>query len=183
MKLVGNLSPASPPPWTTPTITLRVRPEDRPTWIRFQADQDDVEQLRTLANECALPVDVVLALLIEWRLCEDVIAGEADWLARSAARALQEPRLAPTRDLRMWDRQLAGQCATPAGDELPEVSIPQRLMSRTPKVLALAATADGGMLSTAILCERAACRRGMTMETWVLRALLGRRPGRQTPLR
>jgi hypothetical protein len=117
-------------------------------------------------------VDVVAALLVEWQLCLGSAAFAAESVTLAAAAAIDEPRLAPDGDLRGWDQQLAGAGPRPTGDELPEVALPHRLAVRIPKGPSIEFLANLEQLSAAIAAERAASRRGMTMETWLLRQLL-----------
>jgi hypothetical protein len=49
--------------------------------------------------------------------------------------------------------------------------VPQRIGFRLPHVLS-GSELDLERLAAAVLCDRAACRLGMTMETWALRAAL-----------
>lgn len=105
-------------------------------------------------------------------MCADAI-GDVDpaGLANTARQELDEPRLAPNDDLRAWERQLAGHGPEPTVDELPEVCLPQRLTFRLPRAI-LSTMLDLDALGVAVACERAACRRGMLLEAWVLRQAL-----------
>jgi len=172
MKLVGK-SPEHERPWTNvPSVALRTRPGDRPVWLRVRADDDELACVRAAAAAACLPVDVVGALLAEWNMCRDAIGQtRIDAILDAAGAAVAEARLAPNSELRAWDQLLAGRGPTPAADELPELCLPQRLAFRLPPVIASGAL-DLENLPWASLCDRAACRRGMTMETWALREAL-----------
>ncbi len=172
MELVGKSRSPATVLWSAPAIALRVRPGERPMWLRLEASESALERVREAAFEAHLPVDVVVALAVEWRLCEDVAMPAADDLLAAAAIALGEPRLAPSGDLRAWDQLLAGDGPDCDVDELPEVCLPQRLAFRTPHSLN-AATLNVDSLAAAAMCDRAACRLGMTMETWLLRHAIG----------
>lgn len=152
-------------------MALRVRPGERTAWITLPATADSVDRLRQEAKERTLPVDVVAALLLEWGLCADVGGLNPSSLAQAARQALGQPRLAPHDDLRAWERQLAGHGPGPTIDELPEICVPQRLTFRLPPGLP-STMLDFPALDVAILCERAACRCGTSLELWVLRRAL-----------
>jgi hypothetical protein len=171
MKLVGKTL-ATPPPWSTPDVALRIRPGERPAWITLQARPAGLDDLRQAAQKHRLPVDVVAALLLEWAVCTAATrAVGITGLITAARRELDEPRLAPNDDLRAWERQLTGHGPDPTEDELPEVCLPARLTFRLPRVV-LSASLDLDALDVAVTCEGAACRRGMSLETWVLRQAL-----------
>jgi hypothetical protein len=174
MKLVGKSLAAYERPWANvDSVALRTRPGDRPAWLRLHADDEALGRLRSAAADARLPVDVVGALLVEWGVCESLLAElSVTTVLQWAELALTEPRLAPTEDLRVWDRLLAGHGPISSGDELPELCLPQRLAVRLPHPLSLTGL-ELARLPVATLCDRAACRLGMAMETWLLRQALG----------
>jgi hypothetical protein len=172
MKLVGK-SVARTQPWSEPDVALRIRPGERAAWITLQAHTDSLDGLRQAARRRRLPVDVVAALLLEWSVCAAIGRIDVAALSQTAGRERSEPRLAPHDSLRAWERQLAGHGPAPTNDELPEVCVPQRLTFRLPRNLS-DAMLGLDLLDVALACERAACRRGMSLETWMLRqALVG----------
>lgn len=173
MKLIVKSLATHERPWAgVDSVALRTRPGDRPAWLRLQADDEAFARLRSAAADARLPVDVVGALLVEWGLCESLFAEPSVATVQQWAElALVEARLASTDDLRFWDQLLAGHGPISRSDELPELCLPQRLAVRLPRALSLAAL-DLTRLPVATLCDRAACRLGMAMETWLLRRAL-----------
>jgi hypothetical protein len=128
-----------------------------------------------MAAATSLPLDAVIAVLLEWSLCSDVAKARGmreEDLAARARLALGEARLPPTVEFRVWDRQLAGHGPFPTGDELPEVCLPERLRVRLPRTARLSRQISVESIEAAVLCDRAAAQTGMTMEVWVLRQLL-----------
>jgi hypothetical protein len=125
---------------------------------------------REAAHDARLPVDVVLAILVEWALVARDLAGggcDGSALADVARRELDEPRLSPSPELRRWSLQLGGGAAVAdSGDELPEVVLPQRLVFRLNAGDTLSDLARLEHLQAARVCELAATRRGMTLESW-----------------
>jgi len=174
MQCVGKALAEHERPWpNVASVALRTRPGDRPAWLRLDAEDGELDQLRAAAAHARLPVDVAAALQAEWGLCQPAIGTpRIPAVLESARVALGQARLAPEDDLRAWDRLLAGRGPVAGDDELPELCLPQRLAFRLPRRLPSAAL-ELAHVDVASLCDRAACRYGMTMETWVLRAALG----------
>jgi hypothetical protein len=119
-----------------------------------------------------LPVDVVLALLLEWSTVVGTPSVDPDVLLLAASRDARAARLPPTVDLRTWERQLTGRGPAPEADELPEVCVPARVVAALGHPLDVVGRIDVDALATAILADRAACRHGLTLETWALRTAL-----------
>lgn len=181
MQLVVNPLPAIPTPWRDPDVALRVRPGERPVWVRLMATTEELDRLRATAAAARLPIDVLVAVLIEWQLCRELAAELYEDLRHDAQHALGEARLAPDEDLRAWDRLLAGKGPDSAIDELPEVALPQRLAARISKVPKFSEVGDLTAAAGAIEFERAATREGMGMEAWVARRLLAAVSGVPAP--
>jgi hypothetical protein len=174
MKLVDKSVAASGSPWSTPVVAPRVRPGDRPAWTHLRADACQLEDLRAISACAGVPVDVVVALVLEWQLCTDLAAPHRvvrDLVPRAHS-TIAGAGLAPTDDLRVWDFLLAGNGPVTPADELPEVCLPLRVVLRLPHGAIAADSLDFGALESARVCDRAAVRSGMVMETWVLRSLI-----------
>jgi uncharacterized protein YwgA len=178
MRLVPELE--RPAPWLeAPSTPRRLRPGERPAWVDLGPDTERLARWRAVAAACRLPVEVVLAVLLEHALVSEdldqagVPAGELD---RVAERELRQPRLAPTAALQGWLAQLAGTSraeTTPSDDELPEAALPERLLQRVGRCGELVEDMmDTAKLERALLWERAAALQGMCMSGWALRAAL-----------
>jgi hypothetical protein len=120
-------------------------------------------------------LDIAIGCLLEYALALDELER---WIPRpeselraAAQRELESPRLAPSAELRAWSDLLGG-CSGISRDELPDVVVPARLMQNA------AIRSDWGRhielarLGDALRCERAASRRGLTLEGWGLRVAL-----------
>jgi hypothetical protein len=90
----------------------------------------------------------------------------------AADHGVRTPRLPPTGDLRAWERQLTGRGPALDADELPEVCVPARVVAALGHPLDVAGRIDLAALAAAILADRAACRHGLTLDAWALRAAL-----------
>jgi hypothetical protein len=151
---------------------LRVRPGDRPQWIDLSAEAGAFPAWRAAAETHRLPVDAVLALLLEWSTVVATGGIDIALLSVAAAHDARAPRLAPTDDLRAWERQLAGRGPRPDADELPEASVPARVVAALGHPLDVTGRIDLTALPSAVLADRAAARSGLTVETWALRTAL-----------
>jgi hypothetical protein len=173
MKLVGNFPSALA--WETPQVALRVRPGDRPVWVDVTSDAASFAAWLEAASAHAMPVDAVVAMLAEAGLALRAAASAGirpDALRAVAAGELEQPRLPPTADLRAWDLQLTGRGIPTEDDELPELCLPARLLAQLDRPLRLAPITRQADVAGAALLDRAAARRGMTTEAWVLRTAL-----------
>jgi hypothetical protein len=185
MNLVSGTSteppglPARDGPW-------RLRPGEAPVWVDLELSRASVAAWRDRAAALHLGVDAWLALLVEQTLIaarlSDVGISVAE-VSAEAVRSLRLTRLAPTGALRQWGAQLEGRRlrSRSAGDELPSVVLPERLLAQlVPGTAAevLFATVSNGGEAQALAIERAATAVGQTAEAWAyLAALSLRRAG------
>lgn len=156
---------------------LRVRPGERAVWFNASPDREEFASWRQVAANRSLPVDAVVALALELALVLDalaqaVIPAPAQLVTELVA---GEPRhVAPTPALRLWEVQLRGGLGAEPVDELPEVTLPLRLIAQLPHGKRL-----GPLLAIEIDLARQAdlraARAGLTMESWVLRRALRQR--------
>jgi hypothetical protein len=164
-----------------------VRPGDRPRWIDLSAEIDKFPVWRAAARRPPPaarrpppaarrpPIDAILALLLEWSTVVKTPTVDVDALLAAAVHDVQVPRLPPTDGLRAWERQLTGRGPVPEGDELPEICVPARVAAALGHPLDVVDRIDFDSLVQAILVDRAACRHGLTLETWALRTTLASR--------
>jgi hypothetical protein len=155
-----------------------MRPGERPFWADASPWDREWDEWRQGARARGLSLDVALACLLEYTLTIDELAS---WTARpeaelraAAGHEMASPRLPPGSELQTWSGLLTGRSAG-SHHELPDVVFPSRLLQNNPLV-----RGDWGsriavkQLDDALLCERAACRRGLTLEGWALRVTLQR---------
>ncbi len=165
------------PAWLRrPDGPLCLRPGERPAWL----DVSEYEPLwpvwRAAAATAHLPLDVVLSLSLEWELVTGLI--EATRVVPSCVETALEAseqsacRLPPA-ELRAWVAQLeSGVSDQPLSDDLPEVTLPQRLVHRLAPTADLTTLIDLDALSAARSCDACAARHGMTLEVWMFHAQL-----------
>lgn len=156
---------------TAPPIALRVRPTDRPVWVDASTDASSFSGWRTVASDFRIPVDALVAVLLEWAAVTAIPGIAVDALVEFAGS--QPTFLPPTQELRAWDRQLAGRGQLPNYDELPEVCLPVRVVACYGHTLRIATHIDLSETPQAIAADRAAARLGLTLEAWAMRAALG----------
>lgn len=151
-------------------VAVRVRPGERPVWVDARGDQRSHRRWRRTAADARVPLDALLAVLLEWQLVL-AVDGVDPGLLRALVTA--EPvRLAPTAELRAWDRQLAGRGLPAGGDELPEVCLPARIVMALGHPVRIGSFVELESASEALAADRAAARRGLTLESWALRGAL-----------
>lgn len=149
---------------------LRVRPGDGPVWIDASTAQAQFSAWRKAAAASSLSVDVLAGVLFEWFVVRSV--AQVDPQDLLAAAAAEPARLAPTVELRRWDRQLGGRCRGATIDELPEICISRRVLAALGHSFDLGALMATQHLPDALVVERVAARHGWTMESWALRTAL-----------
>lgn len=153
-------------------IVPRIRPGERPTWWRAQADRPAFARWRAAASEADLGLDAWVAILLEFDLAlGDLPAGSRpDYFLAAAVAAEQKlSRLGPACGLRAWPHSAGG---ADLEDELPELVLPERLAARLTPGASIEAHLDPSVIGLAKECERLAALQGRTLESWVLRAAL-----------
>jgi hypothetical protein len=122
-------------------------------------------------------VDALVSIALEFSLLQrDLIClGEEGSAVRDecAEAELDQSRLPPNDELRLWVDLLLGRDSRPQrDDELPDLVLPQRLTQMPQWREALDAAAGLVDLERAIRVEVAAAKRGLTLEGWALRQAL-----------
>lgn len=159
----------------------RIRPGETPVWVDSAVGTDEGHEWRRRARACGIGLDAWLSVLVEFQVVSGPLEqGElnGDGVRAAAIQAAGEARLAPTDALRRWVKLLSGQRAATdlVSDELPTVVLPERLLAqlagaRLNDALRAATTEVDERL--ALTCERVAAERGLTLESWMLRAVAG----------
>jgi hypothetical protein len=158
----------------TRTGVVRLRPGDRPVPVDVALSAAQIRAVRECAHGARLGADALIALLVERRSIIDLV-GEHLFAQASERARLAEDRVAPP-ELRSWQRLLAG-LGAPAPDDLPTVYLPLRLASALTqagraKVVVDVLVATEAEVEQAVLFEKAATSRGLTMQTWLLASFL-----------
>jgi len=170
MRVLSN--DRSPPRLPAVEATPRCRPGERPQWVGLP-NEIDAEQLRARAARQRVGVDALAGAVIEFALVSEAIARasiEIEPVLDVLVADLGAARLAPTPALRRWERSLAaGDC--PAGDELPELCLPARILQMCTTRLGPLLVEDSRD-APALVCERAASRHGRTLEAHMLEIAL-----------
>jgi hypothetical protein len=148
------------------TTAWRCRPGDEPTWIDADFDRSAAELLRARAAKVALTVDVCIALMLE--LDQGVGGSRVGNIDQIRARAESEPvQIAPSGDLRAWQRWLSRGSEMAISDELPELVLPERLTDSHVDPRVLVPLICGPALGMAIKLDLHAAGHGQTMAAWM----------------
>jgi hypothetical protein len=157
---------------------MRLRPGERPVWVDAEVWQAQWGQWRAQAAERGVGVDGLIATWIEFRgVVDDLenlgMSDAAELLGGLAGAELREDRLAPSPALQAWVAALSGTSPSVAYmDELPELMLSGRLWQWPSAKQALGTPIESASITLAVKLEVAAARRGLTMQAWVLEAVL-----------
>ena len=173
MKLVTTPSSSRTIVRTPSDPTLRLRPGDRPQWLEAPVTQEVQQRWRCAAWKAGLPVDVWVALLLEWELVGGELSDLYDPVLEYATVMLETPHLPLGDARRRWVRQLTDGSA-PDNDELPTLALPCRLLARIPPTerASRLRPIERGDLDAAKILDIAATVEGLTMEAWAYRCAL-----------
>jgi hypothetical protein len=156
-----------------PPRALRLRPGERPTWWRACDDRQHLDAWRAAAAAHRLPVDALVAVLLEIDLvADDLRRADLDpipLLTYLSARPDAVGRLGPAGALRSW---LAPAALPEDTDELPELVLPERLVARLTPGSPIAPRLGLDHVELALTCDRCAAAQGRTLESWALHAVL-----------
>jgi hypothetical protein len=154
---------------------FRLRPTERPVWIDLAASTAEARKWVQQAASAGLSVDVWAAVKLEWELVlADVPIARVRVLVDYASREASAARLAPSEELRRWLEFLGRGRQSSAEHDLPSVALPARVVARIAPTLLKSFVVDAAnapLDPNALIVERAASLNGMTMESWVYRAL------------
>jgi hypothetical protein len=160
--------------------TPRLRPGEVPLWVDTGVPPHVGRQWRERAHARGIGVDAWLTVVTEFALAThtpgrshlDGVPGLYDTVRVETA----DRRLAPSEALRRWVRVVSGASDAVAGDELPTVVMPERVVEQVPAdslsstIRRAAAIADDAL---PLACERLAAARGLTLGAWLALYLEG----------